>query len=148
MRFRLQYDRDASDVERRHTQIHTGTDTIVQRSFAKDADINELVRRFGLLGRVPEPVLDPAYYGDVEDIPDLRTALDRVRDAQERFMALPSKVRARFQNDPAKLSAFVSDEENFDEAVKLGLVKRREPAPVTPAPVPVNETSSAPPGAP
>jgi hypothetical protein len=133
--FRLPYDEERNLDEAMRVQINTGPDTIVQKQFAKDADINELVRRFGLLGKLPEPVTDPRFYGDVEDIPDLRTALDRIRDAQQRFAALPSRVRARFRNQPAELFAFLEDERNRPEAVQLGLLTaRKEPAPPSGAP--------------
>lgn len=131
--WRHQYDADRDAYEGEATEIHTGAVSLVQRQFRKDSDINELVRRFGLIGRMPDPVVDPAYYGDVADIPDLKTALDRVRDASERFLALPAKVRSRFHNDPAELFAFLNDNENRAEAVKLGLVV--EPAAEPPAPV-------------
>ena len=38
------------------------------------------------------------------------------------FDSLPSSLRERFSNDPSRLLAFVDDESNFDEAVKLGLL--------------------------
>lgn len=136
MRFRKQHDEVAYVKEREATAIVTGDVTPVQRQFAKDSDINELVRRFGITGKMPQPVTDPSYYGDVEDIPDLRTALERIRDAQERFAALPARVRTRFRNDPAELFEFLEDRENFDEAVKLGLVVKPEaPAVEPPAPL-------------
>lgn len=134
MDFRLPYDASRNLDEAMRVQIVTGEDTVVQQQFKKEADINELVRRFGLLGKVPEPVMDPAYYGDVADIPDLRTALDRIRDAEARFAALPSRVRARFHNQPAELFDFLNDASNRAEGVKLGLLtERKEPAaPVEP----------------
>lgn len=128
MKYRKQYDAERDAEEARLVAIDTGPDTPVQQQFKQDADINELVRRFGLLGKVPEPVTDPRYYGDVADMPDLRTALERIRDAKDRFAALPSRVRTRFRNDPAELFAFLDDPSNRDEAVKLGLLK----APVAP----------------
>lgn len=90
---------------------------------AVDADINVLVERFGI-GRGPLPVVpaDPRYYGDFSDVPDLVTALARVKDAQERFNALDVRVRNRFHNDPVLFLDWVSKSGNFDEAVALGLL--------------------------
>lgn len=135
-KFRKQYDPKRDQEEAEAVQIDTGPDTPTQQQFKTDADINELVRRFGLLGKAPEPVTDPAFYGDVEDIPDLRTALDRIRDAKERFAALPSRVRSRFRNDPAELFSFLDDPSNRDEAVKLGLLKTPPAPPPEPPPAP------------
>lgn len=131
--WRHQYDEERDAYEGELTEVHTGPDTLVQKQFAREADINELVRRFGLTGKMPVPVTDPSFYGDVGEIPDLRTALERVREARERFLALPARVRSRFHNDPAELFAFLNDEENRPEAVKLGLIVER-PAVEPPAP--------------
>lgn len=99
-------------------------ESLAQQQFAEDADLNVLVRRFGL-DKAPLPVeaTDPAYYGDFSDVPDLRTALDLVNDATNRFMELPPQLRARFDNNPAKLWHFVNDPENASESVRLGLLK-------------------------
>lgn len=90
---------------------------------AVDADINVLVQRFGIGRGVMPPVpADPRYYGDFSDVPDLATALSRVRDAQERFNALDVRVRNRFHNDPVLFLDWVTKSGNFDEAVSLGLL--------------------------
>jgi phage internal scaffolding protein len=43
--------------------------------------------------------------------------------AQDSFLALPAKVRARFDNDPALFVDFASDEANRDELKALGLLR-------------------------
>lgn len=58
---------------------------------------------------------------------DYMSAMNKIADADEAFEALPSKVRKRFANDPARLLEFVSNADNYDEALKLGLVRKREP---------------------
>lgn len=57
-----------------------------------------------------------------------------IADAKSKFEELPSKIRERFQNNPRKLLEFVSNPENFDEGVKLGIFNPRveTPTPVTP----------------
>jgi phage internal scaffolding protein len=42
--------------------------------------------------------------------------------AEDEFDALPAQIRARFENEPANLIDFLSNEQNRDEAEKLGLV--------------------------
>jgi phage internal scaffolding protein len=60
--------------------------------------------------------------GDFVDVPDFQTALNLVISAQDEFMKVPADVRARFNNDPGELMAFLEDDKNRDEAIKLGLV--------------------------
>lgn len=126
-KWRHQYDDKADAVERDRTAIECKDPSLTQQQFAEDADLNVLARRFGIRDADPPvPAPDPSYYGDVSEAPDLRTVLENVKAAQERFMALPAQLRARFHNDPAVLHDFVSREENRAEAVALGLLE--EPA--------------------
>lgn len=106
---------------------------------AAECDLNRMVKSFGVGGMpVPPEVMDPRYYGDFSDVPDLQTALDRLREAQERFSALPAHLRAEFNNSPAELWAFLQDPANGEEAVELGLLKRMaepsQPGGTTPSP--------------
>lgn len=103
-----------------------GVESQAQIQFAADADINVLVKRFGIEdGSISKPAaVDPRFYGDLSQVPDLRTVLDIARDAGERFMMLPAEVRLRFHNRPDLLHEFVSRPENLEESFKLGLLKR------------------------
>lgn len=102
---------------------------------AADCDINNIMRAYGSQGMpIPPEVLDVRYYGDLSDVPDLQTALDRIREASERFASLPSALRAQFSNSPAELWEFVNDPRNADEAVNLGLLKRPAAPVAVPAP--------------
>lgn len=125
-RWRTQYDEKADTEAGNAAAVSfVGQESLTQQSFTKDADLNEIMRRFaGDPDAMPVPVLDPRYYGDFTDIPDLRTALDRTRDAVDRFNALPAALRARFHNRPELLHQFVMDPANADQAVELGLLKR------------------------
>lgn len=94
---------------------------LTQQEFKDECDINEIVRRFGLTGSLPEVVNVPRS-GDFTGVVDFQTALNAVRKAEEGFMALPADLRARFGNDPQRLMAFMDDGNNLEEARKLGLV--------------------------
>lgn len=95
----------------------------------EDADINTIVRRFGLTGQLPDAVAMPQY-GDFEDVMDYHTAMIAVTKAQDSFMQMPADVRARFGNDPQMFLEFCGDPGNLEEARKLGLAP---PAPSKPA---------------
>ncbi|AXH74422.1 MAG: internal scaffolding protein [Microviridae sp.] len=98
------------------------------QSAAEDADINTIVRRFGLTGQLPTDLAIPQS-GDFTNIPDFHTAMNLVRQAQEEFMRVPAEIRERFSNDPQRLMSFVEDDANRDEALKLGLLKPVEVKP-------------------
>lgn len=128
--FRDPYDVKRSEAEGALVAVDTGTESLVQQGPAVDADINVIVRRFGIGESIPAPALDASFYGDVGEIPDLGSALRVVKEARDRFDALPVDIRNRFANSPARLWDFVNDPANVDESVRLGLLVRpAEPAP-------------------
>ncbi|CAJ0596428.1 unnamed protein product [Cylicocyclus nassatus] len=86
----------------------------LKQDFRDEADINKLVNRFSETGQFYDPLTN--------------------QNASQRqpMLALPSDVRERFGNDPAKLLAFLDDDDNRAEAVKLGLVNAPPEPPTTP----------------
>lgn len=134
------------DVE--EASVDSGLDcsvepSLTKQSFADEADINNIVRRFSLTGQLPTDLAVPQY-GDFVDVVDYHSAMLQVRKSQEAFMELPAQVRSRFHNDPGELVDFVSDDKNRAEAEKLGIVlpKAVEP-PVVPVKVEVVPTSGS-----
>lgn len=87
---------------------------------AEEADINTIVRRFGLTGELPQNVRMPLS-GDFSNAGDYQQSMNALIAAQNAFMQFPADVRRRFGDDPANLIAFAEDPSNYDEAVKLGL---------------------------
>lgn len=112
------------------TGERVATPSLTKQSFAEEADINTIVKRFNLTGQLPQDVRMPTY-ADFEGILTFHDAMNAVRDAQEAFFELPAELRSRFGNDPGAYVDFCSDPKNQDEAVKLGLAKPKAPEPVT-----------------
>lgn len=92
-----------------------------QQHMKDECDINVIVQRFGVTGKVPVTALEPSY-GDFSGVGDYHSALNQLNATEEQFMALPSKIRAKFDHDPYKLINFLMDEANRSEAIELGLV--------------------------
>lgn len=90
---------------------------------AQECDINAIVARNAVKGFQKELTGKEHYFADVSNIPDYRGAMTAIARANEEFARLPSYIRNRFDNDPAKLIDFVNDKRNRKEAEKLGLVK-------------------------
>jgi phage internal scaffolding protein len=115
--------------------VHNDEPSMTVQSQAEDADINVLMRRYGITGKMPDNVKLPTY-GDFTHVMDYRSAFDAVRQANERFMEIPAEVRARFNHDPQQLLDFVENPANADQLVQLGLAKPRPPAPAAPQQAP------------
>jgi len=105
--------------------LDTGNETLVQQQFKDQADINQVITRFkrtgqlhstpGVLGQKREPSFGIYSYNDYQD------AYLNMQKIRQDFLALPPKLRQRFDNNPANVVAFVDDPNNHKEAVKLGL---------------------------
>jgi phage internal scaffolding protein len=127
------YDTDAASNE---SGLACEEPSLAQQHFKEECDINTILERFNITGMLPQSTLSPRY-GDFSGISDYHTALNRVIAAQDEFEALPAQIRAKFDNDPAKLIEFLNDEANRPAAEELGLVEKAaaevvEAASVTP----------------
>lgn len=94
--------------------------SLTQQQFKEESDINNIVDRFMKTGYLPDPVSMPQYV-DYEGVFDFQSAMNVVRQADENFMRMDAKVRARFHNSPQEFLEFFADPNNRDEAVRLGL---------------------------
>lgn len=95
--------------------------SLAQQHMKDECDINVIVERFGVTGSVPVAPIEPSY-GDFSGVGDYHTALNKIKAADSAFMALPAKIRARFDHDPNALLNFLNNEQNRDEAIQLGLI--------------------------
>lgn len=102
----------------------------------EDADINEIVRRFGMTGDLPVAQF-PSHFGDFSSGMSFHEAMNQVAAARASFLELPADVRRAFGNDPgaliAALEAADSDSEVRAQLEELGLVEPSAAAPVVDA---------------
>ena len=119
--------------------------SMTQQQFKDEADINNIMARYQKTGVLVDPltqVTRKPMFDDFSELGDFRDHQQAVIDAQEMFMQLPSRLRARFGNDPAELLQWLSNSANKDEAIELGLMSK--PSEMTPE-MPLNgEVSSEP----
>lgn len=112
------YDREAASVE---AGLDFGDEpTLTQQHQKEDADINTIVRRFGITGELPVIPMPPLNEEFV-DVFDFHEAQNLIARANQSFNMLPADVRNRFGNDPARFVDFCSDEGNISELRKMGL---------------------------
>ena len=108
----------------------------VEQNHRDEVNINSIMDRFKVTGQLPVSNR-PALYGDFSTVDSFQTCQEALTKAEQDFMALPAKIRKRFDNDPAQLIDFVKDEANTEEAIELGIIPRPEPeSSVTPEPDP------------
>lgn len=121
---------DALGRDNRRYGLKCEDPSLTVQSDAIDADINTIVKRFGITGQLPSN-LEYVTNVDLSVAPDtFQGALDVLDRARETFMQMPADVRARFVNDPALFMDFVSNPANLDEMRKMGLAVPKAPDPV------------------
>lgn len=115
-----------------------------QQQFRDESNVNHIMKKFGRAGVVPSyPRQDLG--SEFIDIISYQDALNALNESAKEFMKLPAQTRRYFDNDPGKFVEFCSNEDNRDEAIRLGLVKK----PVAPEPsLEGSPPSSSPPPAP
>lgn len=94
-----------------------------KQSFKEECDINTIMARYQSTGEIPVLNVVAPQYLDVTEGFDFQTMQDKVLEARSLFDSLPSSLRTRFANDPAQFLAYVADEANRPEMLKLGLLK-------------------------
>lgn len=102
-----------------------------------EADINTIVKRFGLTGEIPITNRTP-FPQDIsfDEVLDYRTAWDRLLAAQASFNSLPANIRGTFANDPIAFADYAADPSNLDQLRTWGLAPKApepSPAPTPPA---------------
>lgn len=130
--------------------------SLAQQSAFEETEINNIVRRFGITGQLPQGVRIPSY-GDFEGVTDFRSALEALDQAEASFMAMSAETRAQFHNDPGLFVDFCSDPANLPAMRKMGLATPDAPPspamapsvasptpPATPPAVPNNQAPTGP----
>jgi len=108
--------------------------SLAQQQFKDECDINNIINKF-----MSDPYLieeakmrNPGIYADFSEAPDYLEAQNVLLRAKNQFDALPSKIRAQFDNDPQQFLQFVHDPKNGKELLRLGLAEAVKPTPETP----------------
>lgn len=106
---------------RRVQMVPTG-ESRVEQSHKDMCDINSMVARARRGQFVPPE--SRGVYGDFTKVTDFQSAMNQIMAAEATFGFLPAYIRKRFDNDPAKLLAFMDDGENLEACYELGLIER------------------------
>lgn len=144
--FPFNYDADMVSEE---TGLDCKDESLTDQSGKEDADINTIVRRFGVTGLVPEAAR-PLFFADFDDVFDFQSAQNAIAEANQAFMALPADVRSRFANNPQKFVEFCSEQSadgslaNLAELRKMGLAPPEKVPEPEPRPMRVEVVNPAP----
>lgn len=94
---------------------------LTKQCFADECDIGNIMARFDKTGLIEHVNKFQGDYGDFTGAQEYQESLNQVMAAEDMFMSLPAKVRAKFENDPGQFLDFVGNPDNLSEMVDLGL---------------------------
>lgn len=102
-----------------------GHPSLTQQSDKADCDLNLIVKRAIMTGAIdPSLIRQFGKYADATTVESFMDAQLKYRRGVEFFENLPQGIKNRFSGDPSKLLAFLEDENNREEAIKLGFVEK------------------------
>lgn len=120
--------RSRYDEHERPAGVTFSQPSMTKQEFKTECDVNMIIDNYQTYHT---PLIDPlrprsgeAFFGDFSDIPDLMTAQNKLIEAQEMFMQLPSSIRSRFNNDAVSFVEFCQKEENVSEMRELGILPK------------------------
>ena len=99
-----------------------GVESMTKQSFAKELDVNNIIRKYNKTGVLQKLTEFEGEYGEFDEY-DLRTAIEKVQKANDMFQEVPSKIRAQFDNNAGKFIDFATNEANLDQMREWGLAK-------------------------
>lgn len=111
--------------------------SMTKQEFKDETDVNNILKQYSPAA-LQELLLARAGQGQFIDLPsnfEFMDAMNIVVEGQRAFENLPSSVRNRFANDPARFLEFMQNEDNQEEAIKLGLATRKVDPPPPPKPL-------------
>lgn len=131
------------DGERRRVVSEPVGESMTQQHFKDEVDVRNIIKKYDSTGLINHVQRGQAQYGDFSQTVGFKEALDMVNSAKDSFMELPAELRREFKNDAGEFYTFVSDPNNSDQLIEMGLAK----APQAPAESPTSaaEASDVPP---
>lgn len=119
---------------RRRIQVETQGPSRTLQAPAEETDIHNIMKKYvHTHGPIPMAQITKTIL-DYSNVDDYQTCLNRLLDANESFASLPATTRRDFDNNPAQLVKFLSDDKNYDKAVDYGFISpetaaKRKPKP-------------------
>lgn len=96
--------------------------SLTKQSHRDECDINVILKRYEQSGVIPDYGGHEGRYLDCTGM-EFQSAMEIIAKGRSVFAELPAAVRARFENDPAKMLDFVHDPANREEALAMGLLR-------------------------
>lgn len=112
---------------------------ITEQSHKDDCDMQIILKRYAQTGVITHNNSLVGEYADYPSDIDFHEAQNIIAEASTMFESVPARIRADFDNDPAKFLAFVQDEANLPKMAEYGLTNPLKDRDTDPVPEPKKE---------
>lgn len=121
---------------RKHERVSfdSGDVQMTKQSHKAECDIHTILKQYQRTGIITHVAAARPRFEDLPDAGDFQDALETLRIAEDAFAALPSKVRAHFDNDPERFLAAFSDRAQEAQLREFGLLRPLPPPAASEAP--------------
>lgn len=92
-----------------------------RQDMQEECDVNALMARYDKAGVWPNDNAAEPRYLDCSEVPDFRSAMDFMIEADKAFMSLPATVRREFDNNSADFVDYATDPANVGQMREWGL---------------------------
>jgi len=129
---------EKGEIIRKRVQLSIPEDEVirVEQTHKDEVNINNIVKRHGMDLIAKTAALQQFTYDDNPNN-DFQETMNMILKAKESFSSVPSEIRKKFDNDPAKFMDFIHNGDNQQQLIDWGLAK----APETPQPIEVVVTN-------
>lgn len=121
---------------RQHARViaPVGDHSMTKQSSKNECDINLILKQYQKTGIINHIQSHQPSFQDLPDQSDYQSSLHLLREAQNAFAQLPSKVREHFDNNPALFLGAFNDPRQYDYLREYGLLKPLPAPAATPDP--------------
>jgi phage internal scaffolding protein len=106
--------------------FETQGESLTQQQFQEETEINNILRSHDRNGVIEHIHRGNAIYADFSNVTDLSDAVIQIREAQQEFLNIPSKIREKFKNDAGEFFKFASNPDNLEEMREMGLANPKQ----------------------
>lgn len=128
---------------RRRVSLKFG-ESLTEQSHKKSCQISTILDRYKKTGIITHNNSMQGTYADYPNEMDFHLMQNKIAVAKSMFEAIPSNIRAEFNNDPGTFLSFAQDPENREKMLEMGFSIDHLPPAVEPEPEPAPEPEPEP----
>lgn len=115
---------------RRSCDIDCGPEMVTKQSHKDECDIHKILSQYQKTGIINHITPNQPQYLDLPDNLDYQQSVNLILEAQEAFATLPSLIRDRYGNDPARFLEALNDPSQREFLTEIGVFEKKKPEPV------------------